>query len=238
MKILAVIPARGGSKGIFKKNLQKINNFSLVSIAVKNALNSNCFTKVHVSTDCEEIRKNALEHNADCSYLRPDYLSDDKSKTKDALEYCLKKEKELGYEYDAICELQPTYIFRGETIIKDAIFTFTKFYEKFNSLLTISSIKNTSHPDYACKLDVNNQLIYGSSDPNSFSRHEITDYFSFHGIVFISKVEFFIRNKSLFNKPTYGFKINDIKRQWDINDLDDLEIARIIANKYPDILFS
>jgi CMP-N-acetylneuraminic acid synthetase len=103
MRILAVIPARAGSKGIPYKNLQKIKGISLVGIAVKNALDANCFTKVHVSTDSNLIKDEALKYNADCSYLRPIDLAKDNSKTNLALEFCLLKEREMGNAYDAIC---------------------------------------------------------------------------------------------------------------------------------------
>jgi len=238
MKILAVIPARGGSKGIPNKNLAKVNNYSLVAIAVKNALDSDCFSKVHVSTDSSLIKDEALKYKADCSYLRPDYLSKSDSKTNAALEFCLLKEKELGNEYDAICELQPTYLFRGVSIIRESISTFIKIQDRFNSLLTLTQIKSTAHPDYACRLEETGEVIFGEVDPDSFNRHEISDYFSFHGMVFVSKVDQFLKNKSLFNSPTYGLAVKNIKKQWDINEPFDLEVAKIIAKNDPQILFS
>ena len=140
MEILAVIPARGGSKGIPYKNLEKINGISLVGIAVKNALDANCFSKVHVSTDSKLIKNEALKYNADCSYLRPIDMAKDGSKTNTALEFCLLKEREMGYSYDAICELQPTYVFRGKTIIKDSVAKFIELKDKFNSFLLLMQL--------------------------------------------------------------------------------------------------
>lgn len=237
MEILAVIPARGGSKGVLNKNLQEINGISLVGIAAKNALETNCFTKVHVSTDSDLIREEALKYNADCSYLRPSELARDSSKTNDAINFCLLKERDLGNEYDAICELQPTYVFRGKTIIKNSVSKFIELEDNFNSLLTLEAIKSTAHPDYACKIKENKEVIYGNEDPNNFNRQEISDYFRFHGMVIISKTKYFLENKSLFNKPTFGFEIYNQRQQYDINDERDLEIARIIAKNYPNILF-
>ncbi len=237
MRILAVIPARGGSKGIPYKNLEKINGISLVGIAVKNALEAKCFTKVHVSTDSNRIKNEALKYNADCSYLRPIDLAKDHSKTNASLEFCLLKERDLGYSYDAICELQPTYVFRGKKIIKDSVAKFIELKDEFNSLLTINAIKSTAHPDYACKITKNKEIIFGRENPDNFTRQGISNYFSFHGMVNISKSENFLKNKSLFNTPTYGFQINNIKQQWDINEIWDLQIARFIAENDPNILF-
>ena len=237
MRILAVIPARGGSKGIPNKNLEKINGISLVGISIKNALDANCFTKVHVSTDSKLIKFEALKYKADCSYLRPIDMAKDNSKTNTALEFCLLREKEIGYSYDAICELQPTYVFRGKKIIQESVAKFIKVKDKFNSLLTVNAIKSTAHPHYACKIKENNEVIFGKEDPDNFNRQEIPDYFSFHGMVNISKSDIFLKNKTLFNTPTYGFKINNTNQQWDINEIWDLEIARFIANNDPNILF-
>ena len=197
MRILAVIPARGGSKGIPNKNLAIINDLSLVAITIKNALNSGCFTKVHVSTDSHSIRDEALKYQADCSYLRPAKLSRNNSKTNSAIEFCLQKEKQLGFQYDAICELQPTYVFRGKKMIKEAVSTFVKLKNKFNSLITLTEITNTSHPDYACQINHSMEVIYGKENPNYFNRQEISKYFSFHGMILISKVDYFLKNKSL-----------------------------------------
>jgi CMP-N-acetylneuraminic acid synthetase len=129
------------------------------------------------------------------------------------------------------------YVFRGKKIIQDSVAKFIELKDKFNSLLTINAIKSTAHPDFACKIKENKEVIYGREDPDNFTRQEITDYFSFHGMVNISKSENFLKNKSLFNTPTYGFEINNIKQQWDINEICDLEIARFIADNDPNILF-
>ena len=237
MRILAVIPARGGSKGIPNKNLAKLGNYSLVAIAVKNALNSLCFTKVHVSTDSQLIQEEAIKYNADCSYLRPAEISTDNSSTYQALEYCLLKEKELGNNYDAICELQPTYVFRGSKIIVDAINIFKKNQKYFNSLLTISKIDSTAHPNYILKMNDKCLIEYGKSPPESFNRHTLSSVYSMLGILIISKTDVFLKTKSLFNNPTFGFHIKDPKNLWDINQINDLEIARSILDINENILF-
>ena len=236
MNILAVIPARGGSKGVPNKNLKMINGISLVGIAIKSAIKSDCFSKVHVSTDSLRIQKEALLFNADCSYLRPKEISQDYSKTVESLKFCLSKEKDLGFEYDAICELQPTYVFRGFNLIKNCISKFIQNSKNFNSLVTISNIQNTSHPDYVTRIDSGGNLIYGNYKPDVFCRHELSDFYSVQGCLMISNTKSFLKSNSLFNSPSFGYEVKDRKRLWDINQEEDLEIAEYLASKEPNII--
>ena len=88
-KILAIIPARAGSKGIKDKNIIDLNGKPLISYSIEAALGSKYIDKVVVTTDGESIANVAREYGADVPFLRPSYLAADTSKTIDAVMHCI-----------------------------------------------------------------------------------------------------------------------------------------------------
>ena len=90
-KIIAIIPARIGSKGIKYKNLKKIGNMTLVERAIRFLKKIKLVNDIAVSTDSPKIRDIALKHNVWCKYLRPKSISKDTSKTSEAIYHVIKK---------------------------------------------------------------------------------------------------------------------------------------------------
>ena len=104
--ILAVILARGGSKGIPKKNIVKINHHPLISYSIAAAKNSKYIDKIVVSSDSKEIIKKSLEYGIDDFIIRPKFLSSDKATSVDALNHAvIRSEKIFAKKFDYIIEL-------------------------------------------------------------------------------------------------------------------------------------
>ena len=108
MKYLAVIPARGGSKGLQGKNIREIAGKPLIAWSIEQALDVDAIECVHVSTDDSGIAEVALQYGADVPYLRPAELAQDVTPTEPALKYALDWYTEKGRNFDAIVLLQPT----------------------------------------------------------------------------------------------------------------------------------
>jgi len=105
-KFLAVILARGGSKGIPKKNIYLINNHPLISYSLEAAKNVKLIDKIVVSSDSEEILEISKKYGADEIIRRPKYLSNDRATSADALHHAvLESEIKFGYKFDYIIEL-------------------------------------------------------------------------------------------------------------------------------------
>lgn len=108
-KLLAIIPARGGSKRIPNKNIKLFNGKPLIYYTIKQALESNFFDKVIVDTDSPEIAKIATKYGAEAPFLRPKELAGDKAKVVDAIIHLLDRLKqEQDYEPTHIVILQTT----------------------------------------------------------------------------------------------------------------------------------
>ena len=144
MEILAIIPARGGSKGIKRKNLRSICNKPLVAYSIEAALNSKCITKTVVSTEDDEIAQVSRNFGAQV-IKRPDELARDETKTIPVMLHAatLLKDTE-GYKADYVVLLQPTCPLRDANYIDNAFeFYFKKEKEGFDSCLSAFSIGTT-----------------------------------------------------------------------------------------------
>ena len=121
MKSLAVILARGGSKGIPKKNIIDLNGMPLIYYTIKAALDSKVFDEVVVSTDCEDIAKVAKFHGAQVPFMRPDELSQDHVWSRDALKHAVVEcERIFEKTYDYVIELPCVAPLRSALHIKGA----------------------------------------------------------------------------------------------------------------------
>lgn len=122
IKVLAIIPARGGSKGLRGKNLRKILGKPLIYYPIKSAQKSKVCDDIFVSTDDIKIAKEAKKLGADVPFLRKKNFAGDLVTTEKTLENALKEyEKFKGYKYDICVFLTCTNIFRKFSFIKEAV---------------------------------------------------------------------------------------------------------------------
>lgn len=126
-KCIAVIPARGGSKRIPKKNIKEFHGLPLIAYSIKAALESKLFAKVIVSTDDKEIAEIAKEHGAEVPFVRPKELSDDFTGTGDVVKHAIDYLKKRGEEFDYVCTiyataplLQAKYLIEGYEKLKES----------------------------------------------------------------------------------------------------------------------
>ncbi|MBE0514917.1 pseudaminic acid cytidylyltransferase [Sulfurimonas sp.] len=148
---VAIIPARGGSKRIKRKNIKDFHGLPLIAYSIKVALESNLFEKVVVTTDDEEIAKTAKEYGAEVPFLRPKELSDDFTGTGDVVKHAIDYLKEHGETFDYVCTiyataplLQAKYLIEGLEALKnsDAINAFSATSMPFPIQRTFKVDKN------------------------------------------------------------------------------------------------
>ena len=157
-KILAVIPARGGSKGIKLKNLKKIQNLSLIGHVGKILKKLTIIDEKVISTDHKGILKEALKHKISTPFVRPKRISGDRIADIEVLSHALiESEKFFQTKFHYIVMLQPTSPFRKFSIINKMIIKAIKF--KYDSLWSVSEVDNKFHP-YKQLIIKNNRLNY------------------------------------------------------------------------------
>jgi CMP-N-acetylneuraminic acid synthetase len=121
-KVLALIPARGGSKGIPRKNIRDFAGYPLIAYSIKAALQSQAVTRTIVSTDDEEIAAVAREYGAETPFLRPEEFSLDNTTDLPVFQHALKwLEEHENYCPDVVVHLRPTSPIRPLTCVDDAV---------------------------------------------------------------------------------------------------------------------
>ena len=114
LNAIAIIPARGGSKRIPRKNIKLFHGKPLIAYSIEVALQSQLFKRVIVSTDDEEIASIAREYGAETPFVRPKELSDDMSSSGDAVTHAVEYLQKEGEEFAFVCTLYPTAPFLQE----------------------------------------------------------------------------------------------------------------------------
>jgi len=138
-KAIAIIPARGGSKRIPRKNIKDFFGKPLIAYSIEVALSSKLFDKVIVSTDDEEIANIAKEYGAEVPFLRPEELSDDFTSTGDVINHTVEYLKNKGESYEYICTIYATApLLQKEYLIEG--------YEKLQKSDAINAFSATSMP--------------------------------------------------------------------------------------------
>jgi len=136
---IAIIPARGGSKRIPRKNIKDFFGKPLISYSIETALASNLFEKVIVTTDDENIAKIAIEYGAEVPFLRPKELSDDFTGTVDVVNHTIEYLESIGEHYNYICTVYATApLLQKEYLVEG--------YEKLQNSDAINAFSATSMP--------------------------------------------------------------------------------------------
>ena len=140
-KIIALIPARAGSKRIKNKNLQDINGKPLIYYSINYALNSKIFDKVIVSTNSRKIRSEALKYGAQVPFIRPNKISSDKTSDFEVFKHTLDwlKNNE-NYYPEYIVYLRPTTPFRTKSLLKSCLSLIIK-----KGCSSVRSARNIGH---------------------------------------------------------------------------------------------
>ena len=221
-KILAIIPARAGSKGIKDKNIIPLDRKPLIAYSIEAALKSKYIDKVVVTTDGEEIANVARKYGAEVPFLRPNYLASDTAKTIDAVIHCIQEMKKLGEEYDYMVLLQPTQPLRQAWHIDEAIELILEKNEE--ALVSVSKVKD--HPILMRTIDENGHAINLLAGSSTKRRQEFPDFYKVNGAIYINKINENLNNDTSLNDNKLVY-IMDEKYDVDIDEILDLQIAEI-----------
>ena len=223
MKVCIIIPARGGSKGILKKNLQLVNGIPLIARTIKVANKSKLADRVIVSTDDDEIGKISLENNAEVIKRSAELGTDEATSESAVLDVISKLKKQENYVPDITVLLQCTSPFTEPEDIDETITTLIK--NDADSALTVTKFhhfiwKNRNH----------NEIIGVNHDEKKMRerRQDISTQYLEAGSVYVMKTGGFIKNKSRFFGMVTYYKIPQ-KRVFEIDSKYDLEVANLVS---------
>ena len=231
-KVLAVITARGGSKGLPGKNKKPLLGKPLVLWPIEAALECDEVDRVILSTDSAEIAEIGVGVGADVPSLRPDHLADDVAKSVDVILHVIDQcEQEKDY-YDYVVMLEPTSPLTEPSDISSALSILSSSRDFADSIVGISVIEAT-HPEF-CNKKMKNNLITPafSEDFGSLPRRqEIENLFFLEGTLYISDVSYLKKVRNFYHSRTMGYEVP----RWKSFEADELVdficIEAILANR-------
>jgi N-acylneuraminate cytidylyltransferase/CMP-N,N'-diacetyllegionaminic acid synthase len=217
-RVLAVIPARGGSKGLHGKNIRPLLGKPLIAWTIEQAKMSDCIDKIVVSTDSKEIARISEQYGAEVPFLRPPSLAADEAKSIDVIYHALDYFEKNDDYYDILILLEPTSPLREIEDINMAIRT-------LNDHPTAQSIVGVAkceffHPEFIIHINQDGFIrkINGGFDFDVIRRQELSNYYFFEGSLYVSYV------KALKEKGTFyhEFTIPYVVKRYQAPEVDEL----------------
>lgn len=224
MRYLALIPARGGSKRIPKKNIKPLNGKPLIHYAIAAARSLFEDIDICVSTDSEEIKDVVELTGVRVPFLRPDSLASDKAGSYEMILHAVEYYEGLGKKYDAIVLLQPTSPFRKAHHIKEAMQLFSK---KMDMLVSVK--ETSSNPYYNLFEEDENGFLIKSKEGDFVRQQDCPKVYKYNGAIYVINVE------SLKKMPLHQFKkinkyVMDEESSIDIDTPFDFFLTETILN--------
>jgi len=219
--MIAVIPARGGSKGIPGKNIRLLNGRPLLAYTIEAAREADVARHVFVSTDSEEIASVALEYGAEV-INRPDEISHDTASTESALLHAVRfVVEEYGWSPAHILTLPPTSPLRSAATVKEAVIHYRSVMEDFDALLTLTENRGDF---WRRDLHGNFARLFPDAPRR---RQEREPLFLENSAIYITKTSSLIETGSILGGKCTGIVIPDIEAT-DINEPIDLQWAEFL----------
>lgn len=185
MKILVIIPARGGSKGIPHKNIKPLNGKPLIHYTIDVARQIVTDDDICVSTDDQEIIKCVEEYGLKVPFVRPPELATDTAGTYEVLLHALDFYEKMGREYDVVLLLQNTSPFRRAEHVKEAM----KLYSS-NIDMVVSVTESKTNPYYNCFEENGEGFLKRTIDQSNFIRRQDAPVtYEYNGAIYVINAE-------------------------------------------------
>ena len=228
-RILGLIPARGGSKGLPGKNLRELGGKPLIAWTIEASRNSRYIDETLVSTDCPEIAAVARNYQAETPFLRPAELATDAASGIDAVRHALDWRQQHGYMDDIVAILQPTSPLRSCEDIDLAIELF--FARQGKAVISVCEVDH--HPWWSNILpEDGNMKEFLRPEAENHNRQELPPYYRLNGAIYLASIPFLQKTGSLYGPKTFAYKMPN-ERSVDIDNLVDFKLAEILVNSNP-----
>lgn len=234
-KILGLIPARGGSKGLRKKNIRNLQGKPLIAWTIRQALSSRYLDEVMVNTDDPEIAAVGRRYGAKIPFLRPQSLARDNSKVIDTVLHTLDFYEQKGMVFDFLALLEPTSPLRKKGDIDRAIKKLIANQQRAESLISVGEIA-LEHPIYSKQLTRDEMVQpYIKKSQGSSLRQELHSAYFPYGVIYLSKVAAIRKYKAVYPGKILALKI-ERWQNYEINDLFDFLCVETILKKMKGVI--
>jgi CMP-N,N'-diacetyllegionaminic acid synthase len=226
--MLAIIPARGGSKGIPRKNLVLLGDKPLIQHTIEAAQQSQSVSRIVLTTDDAEIAALGASLGLDARYRRPPELAQDDTPMAATLTHCLQWAQQVYGVCDEFMLLQPTSPLRTAADIDAAVRLYRESNK--NSLLSVNAM--SEHP-YECVELKSEGWAYLAKDASGASRRQDyrNAYYYINGAIYITRVDQFLRSGKMMDEDSVCFYPMARERSVDIDEAFDLLLAQALLSQ-------
>ncbi len=223
-RILAIVPARGGSKGLPGKNIRPLQGRPLIAWSIEAGLQSRYVDELIVSTDCHAIAEAARTAGAGVPFIRPADLATDSARSIDATIHAVEQLEEMGATFDLIMLLQPTSPLRSSQDIDEAVELF--FSRQAQSVVSVC--ENDHHPWWSNTLPSDgNMADFLRPEALNANRQTLPPYYRLNGAIYLTEIGNLKKNDSFFGPRTFAF-VMPRDRSVDIDGILDFHLAEAI----------
>ncbi|MBU1545522.1 MAG: acylneuraminate cytidylyltransferase family protein [Proteobacteria bacterium] len=222
--VLALITARGGSKGLPRKNIRDLGGKPLLAWTAEAAKRSRYIDQVVLSSDDQEIIKIGLQYGCECPFIRPAELASDEASTMDAVHHALAA---VGNNYEYIVLLQPTSPFRSEEDIDNCL----ELCLSLNAPACVSVTECEKNPYWMYSVTEHSRmepLIPVTNRPQR--RQELPKAFVLNGAIYVAQSEWLSKQDSFVQNETVACVMPQ-ERSLDIDTLQDFQRAQFLLEK-------
>ena len=229
-RVLAIIPARGGSKGLPRKNIMDLAGKPLIVWSIEAAKESQYIDRCIVSTDDKEIATLSRKYGGDVPFMRPAEYALDQTSSMDVIEHAIEHLEALGQTFEYTILLEPTSPLREKQDIDQALRILEDNRDSAAAIVGVCK-SESGHPAFSAT--INSAGLLKPFQGEAFRvlrRQDITDLYFFEGTIYISDTNHLLNTKSFYTKKTMPY----IVPRWksiEIDDLYDIIIAAsVISN--------
>jgi len=209
LNILAIIPARGGSKRLPGKNIKPLLGKPLIAWTIEQAKKSSLISRVIVNTDSPQIAKIAKRYGAEVPFLRPAHLATDTSTSADMVLHTLKFYDRSNISFDIIVLLEPTSPLRADDDIDKALSLFIKKFTSVNGLVSVGAV-HLEKPDILKKVEHDTVAPLFKKSPS--------EGFFPYGVIYAVKTSALKKHPTFYQKKTLAYPIE----RWQNYEIDDI----------------
>jgi CMP-N,N'-diacetyllegionaminic acid synthase len=225
-KVLAIVPARGGSKGLPGKNLRPLCGRPLINWSIDTALACGEIDVVVVSTDDKKIAAVAAAAGAEVPFLRPPDLASDAASSIDVVLHALDFFERNERFFDIVLLLEPTSPLREVGDIQAALQRISDM--KVSSIVSVCRAESV-HPAFMFRITEDERLDpFLSSTPTNTRRQEIEPLFYLEGTLYASTVDSLRKHRSFYHEGTTAYEVSKWKAL-EVDDIEDFEMIEAIA---------
>lgn len=223
-KIVAVIPARGGSKGVPRKNIKLLADKPMIAWTIEAALESKCLGRIIVSTEDDEIATVARSWGAETPFLRPPQLASDTASVVDVVLHALDwlKNNE-NFQPELVLLLQPTSPLQNGDDIRNAI----ALQKEKNANAVVSVCVAAHPPHWLRRIGARGELLPWLSEATPNRRQEVEALYQFNGALYLIRPEVLVSEKTFVPEPTFA-SVMPLERSIDVDTPFDFYVADLI----------